>query len=372
MCLYPRVMKNPKYKATKKNGGIIPPVSDERIKYVPIACTQCMECRKAKAREWQVRLLEDVKTHTNGKFIALTFSNESIKEIYNSPATKNWPGLKNISGYELDNQIATRGMRLFLERWRKKFKKSLRHWAVTELGHTGTENIHIHAIVWTDETMDTIRNIWQYGWMWPRPQSKEKNWVNAQTVNYMVKYVNKKDEDHPSYNSIILTSAGIGGNYINRYDSKKNKYQGEQTKETYRTNTGHEINMPIYWRNKIYSEEEREKLWIQKLDKQERWVMGEKIDIRNGDKDYYRTLEHYRKINIQLGYGTGEKDWQKEKYEEERRVILQSKRLEQKKKTFSNEKTIKLELKENETYIEIGKWREDFTLPHNPDANAPG
>ena len=30
--------------------------------------------------------------------------------------------------------------------------------------------------------------------------------------------------------------------------------------ETYRTSTGHKIAMPIYWRNKIYNDEEREKL----------------------------------------------------------------------------------------------------------------
>ena len=42
---------------------------------------------------------------------------------------------------------------------------------------------------------------------------------------------------------------------------------------------GHKQALPIYWRNKIYSEEEREKLWLQKLDKKERYVNGQKIDI---------------------------------------------------------------------------------------------
>ena len=47
-----------------------------------------------------------------------------------------------------------------------------------------------------------------------------------------------------------------------------------ETKETYKNKTGHETALPIYYRNKIYNEEEREKLWIQKLDKEERWVGG--------------------------------------------------------------------------------------------------
>ena len=31
MCLYPKLIQNRKYKANKKNGGIIPPVPDNRV-----------------------------------------------------------------------------------------------------------------------------------------------------------------------------------------------------------------------------------------------------------------------------------------------------------------------------------------------------
>ena len=46
MCLYPRLIKNPKYKANKKNGGIIPAISDKRVLAVPIGCGKCIECKK--------------------------------------------------------------------------------------------------------------------------------------------------------------------------------------------------------------------------------------------------------------------------------------------------------------------------------------
>ena len=81
MCLYPRLMYNPKYKANKKNGGSIPPVKDQRTIYVPIGCGVCIECRKQNARQWQVRLHEDIKKRTNGKFITLTFSDKGFKKI---------------------------------------------------------------------------------------------------------------------------------------------------------------------------------------------------------------------------------------------------------------------------------------------------
>ena len=44
---------------------------------------------------------------------------------------------------------------------------------------------------------------------------------------------------------------------------------------SYRCKNGAKINLPIYYRNKIYTEEERELLWIQKLNKGEVYVMDQ-------------------------------------------------------------------------------------------------
>ena len=101
------------------------------------------------------------------------------------PSHDRLPGtpLKELQGYELDNAIAAYAIRKFLEHWRKKFKKSLRHWLVTELGHNGTENIHLHGIVWTDENYSTIREKWAYGFIYPRTEEQEqKGYVNARTA----------------------------------------------------------------------------------------------------------------------------------------------------------------------------------------------
>lgn len=322
MCLYPRLILNRKYTKNKKNGGNIPPVLDERVKYVPVGCQNCIECRKQKARNWQVRLLEDVKYNKNGKFVTLTFSNESIKKIISESEY-----LQKLEGYQLDNEIATRATRLFLERWRKKYKKSLRHWFVTELGHNGTENIHIHGIVWTDQPLDEIRNHWQYGYIWPRKNSNiKKYYVNERTVNYVTKYITKIDKDHKHYKSIVLTSPGIGKDYINSFNASKNKFNSKDTIETYKTRTGHLIALPIYYRNKLYTETEREKLWLQKLDEDTRWICGEKVKNSEPAK-FYKLLEWHRKRNIQLGYGNDEKNWSQEQYELEKRKLLINKRL---------------------------------------------
>jgi len=295
MCIYNKLIKNRRYIPNKKNGGQVPSVTDKRVLVVAVGCGKCIECKKKKARDWTVRLNEEIRENKNGKFITLTFSDESIKKLSEE--------IKGLNGYELDNEIATLAIRRFLERWRKKYKKSVRHWLATELGGNGTENIHMHGIIWTNESKETINEIWKYGHTW------QGEYVNEATINYIVKYISKVDEKHKEYNSKILTSNGIGSGYIKRSDSKLNKYNAGATKEVYRTRQGLSIALPIYYRNKVYTEEEKEKLWIEKLDKQERWVGGAKISIKNGEEEYNKAVEAYRKVNRRLGYGDDSKNW---------------------------------------------------------------
>lgn len=349
MCLYSTIRFNPKYKANKKNGGIIPPLYDQRVLGVPTGCGKCMECRKQKSREWQVRLTEDIKYNTNGKMVTFTFSNESIKKIINDLEEDRKKHNNKIlsyyadnmdeymdkqlfiydkrEGYELDNAIANKGIRMFLERMRKITKKYERHWFITELGHNGTENIHIHGIIWTNETYDTIRNKWQYGWIYPRSKEQEKKcYVNARTVNYMTKYITKQDKKHPNYIPIILSSNGMGIQYINTLNATKNQFNGKDTNQMYRLDNGTKIPLPKYWKNKIYTEEEKEKLWINMLDKEERYINGERVSIKHGTEEYYKLLKFHREINKQMGY-TSNANWKQQEYEHQRRTLLQQQRI---------------------------------------------
>lgn len=314
MCLYPKLIKNKKYTPNKKNGGIIPPINDNRVLAVPVGCGKCIECRKQKARGWQTRLIEEIRTQNEkAHFVTLTFSNEYLEKIINKIKKK-----KEIKGYELDNQIATHATRKFLERWRKTHKKSVKHWFVTEIGGTRTERIHIHGILWTNQNKEEIIQKWKYGHVFIG------EYVNEKTINYITKYVNKIDEKHKEYKSIILTSAGIGKNYINRPDAIKNKYNEKGTNETYTNRQGIKSNLPIYYRNKIYTDEEKEKLWIEKLNKEQRWICGEKIDISKNNVEYFKTLKFYREKNKRLGYGNASKDWEREKYEYQIRELKQT------------------------------------------------
>lgn len=314
MCLYPKLIKNPKYKVTKKNGGNVPQITDPRTAWVPIGCQKCMECRKQRGRQWSVRLQEEIRTNKKGTFVTLTFNTKSLLELRNA--------LKKdgLTGYALENEIATLAVRRFLERWRKKYGVSVKHWLVTELGHANTEHIHLHGIIFTNEK-DDIKKIWTYGYSWIG------DYVNERTINYIIKYTTKQDLKHKEYNPKILTSPGIGAAYTERLDATLNKYKKGATRETYRTRQGIKLNLPVYYRNKIYSEEERERLWIEKLDKEERWVDGTRVCIKNGNENYIKILELARGKNQRLGYGNDKVNWNQKAYENAQRAMKFEKRI---------------------------------------------
>ena len=240
---------------------------------------------------------EEIKHDRTGKFITLTFSNEELDKLIQE------------TGIQESNAIATIAVRRFLERWRKKYKKSVKHFLITELGHNGTERIHLHGILFTNEKTEIIQDIWKYGIIWIGQYTNEK------TINYIMKYITKVDEDHKGFKAVILTSAGIGKQYTeNKHKRNKNKYQEDKTDETYRLPNGAKSALPIYYRNKIYTDEEKEKLWLNKLDKQERYVNGTKISVKNGEELYYKVLKTAQETNKRLGYGDRGKDWNKKEY----------------------------------------------------------
>lgn len=95
----------------------------------------------------------------------------------------------------------------------EKHRKPLKHWLITEMGHDNTKRIHLHGIIWTELTEEQFEKEWGYGWVFFGYE------VNERTINYIIKYITKKDEDNPEFNGKIFTSKRIGINYINKTHS---------------------------------------------------------------------------------------------------------------------------------------------------------
>nr|WAE43659.1 MAG: replication initiator protein [Microviridae sp.] len=347
MCLYPKLIRNPRYTETKKNGGELPPIIDKRVLYVPIGCGRCMECKKKKMNEWKIRLIEEAKENNNGKFVTLTFNQESLNDLRGElilELNKDCERITNktklkyekanlkykLEGYDLDNAIATLAVRKFMNRWRKEHGKVPKYFLITELGHEGTERLHLHGIIWDGnernikETGDKIERIWKYGWVWKYKEYRGmyRNYVAERTINYISKYMLKLDEKHREYTQIILCSNGIGKGYI-KDKNRNNRYKDAGTNDNYIKDNGSKTALPIYYRNKLYTDEEKEKLWIERLDKNVRWVNGQKIDISKGMEEYWKILKQEQTKNKLMGYRDSSKNWERIKYEHELRLVKQ-------------------------------------------------
>lgn len=325
MCLYPTYIKNPKYKPNKKNKGKPPVCKDRRLLYIPTKCGCCIECRKEKQREWRVRLEEELRSNF-GYFTTLTISPEGIKEIEEKSGLK-WE--------ENPNEIATKGLRLFLERVRKDIGKSIKHWCVTELGEKN-DRIHLHGIFFGQKSAELIRKHWKYGFVFIG------GYCNSRSVNYMTKYMLKVDIKHPSFKQIVLASAGIGAGYMDRLDYlwQKQNYNNINV-PTYTFRNGTKMAMPKYYRNKIFTEKEREKMWTNNLNRGLLWIYGEKVKA-----DDWKTIDNLREYWQKYGrevMGDNPIAWnamkERRKEEKQRQAIALAKKQAEK---FSTENLTKL------------------------------
>lgn len=295
MCLYPILMRNKKYTTNKKNGGNVPVLHDKRLQYVTAACGKCIECREQKGRGWMIRMAEEQRHNPDSKFITLTVSDENYDKIAKKYNLKD------------ANEIATKMMRLFLERARQRGEKAIKHWFITEMGHENTKRMHMHGIIWDKKATEICLQYWQYGHVYIG------EYVSEKTIRYIVKYMTKVDIDNIGFEGKVLCSAGIGRGYIDRYDAINNRFRGERTKETYTFRNGLESNLPTYYRNKIYDEDEREELWKQKLDKGIIYVRGKEVQADDWER-YERLLKQARKEQNELWKYNPEIKWDEEKY----------------------------------------------------------
>lgn len=282
MCYFTKKVLNKRFLPNRKNGWNPPVCTDERFRYVEVECGHCFECRKKKRREWRIRNYEQLKETPHAVFFTGTVSPQRYEYICKKYRFKN-------DGSQ-DNEIITKIHRLFLERIRKETGRSVKHWCVTEKGHTNTRRIHLHGLFYAREGQTK----------WQLTKLLYENWidgyryygryVNEKTINYISKYMTKKDEDNPDYISIVLCSKGLGANYA-KENQLKHRWNKEKTIITYKAHNGQDLPLPRYYKTTIYTDDQRQLLWLYAENKGTKWVKGfEVIAANTVNKDYYERL----------------------------------------------------------------------------------
>lgn len=297
MCLYTKYILNPKYLPNKNNDYNPPVCTDERLRYVPASCGICIECRKEKKRNWCIRLNEEMKNATvPATFVTFTFSDYWLNSIYEKLAIKKNPS------YEELNQTCYYALRHFMELFRKNNNgKYPKYWFITELGED-FERIHMHGILWGDAS---LLKLWKYGYWY------KGDYVNEKTINYITKYMLKIPEKNPEFIGKVMASKGIGAGYWKSYNAKRNRYVSRGTNENYKLSNGTEIPLPQYYRNYIYTDEEKEKLWIEKQERGYRYIGGEKV-MMDDEETWANLTKYYQNISETI-WKIDPIKWEKEK-----------------------------------------------------------
>lgn len=223
--------------------------------------------------------MEEVKSEPkNIIFATLTFSEESLKKLEYDEKEP--------------NKAAQRAISLFRKRWWKKYKTPLKHWLITEMGHDNTKRIHLHGLIWTELTEEQFEKEWGYGWIFFGHEVDEK------TINYIVKYVTKRDEVNPEFNGKIFTSKGIGKEYIGENSLRRHRYQDRFTEETYRTDSGIKVALPTYYKQKLWTVQEREALRIIKEEKQVKYYNKTPIRVETIEqyREYVNAVKYWQSI----------------------------------------------------------------------------
>lgn len=154
----------------------------------------------------------------------------------------------------------------------------------------------------------------------------------------------KVDIKHPEFKQIVLASKGIGSRYMDRLDYlwQKQNYKNINV-ATYTFRNGTKMAMPKYYKNKIFTEKERQRMWINNLNRGILWIYGEKVKA-----DDWETIDNLREYWQKYGreiMGDNPIAWnamkERRREEKQRRAIAEAKKQAEK---FSTENLTELPL----------------------------
>jgi hypothetical protein len=215
-----------------------------------IPCGKCINCKKRRISAWSFRLVEEDKISSSSSFITLTY--DSI----NVPLTE--------KGYM---NLCKRDLQLFFKRLRKRNKNKIKYYACGEYGGK-TDRPHYHIILFNAD-IETIQESWGKGQV-------HYGKVSEASVGYTLKYICKeskipKHKNDDRQKEFPLMSKGMGKNYLS--NQMINWHKADLSERMYcNLKDGKKITMPRYYKEKMYTEEEKQHIKqksIEKIQKQE-------------------------------------------------------------------------------------------------------
>ena len=236
ICLTPINIKNPKYARRNPHEEM----------YIQVPCSRCTACLKRRAGQWVFRLRQEERQCHSAYFMTYTYNDENLPWSENGFAT-------------LDKRHHTLYMKRLRKQISKKFpnNKTLKYYTVGEYG-SQTHRPHYHSILFNlppfyEVNPHHIENLWGLG-------NIQIDSCTPGSMAYVCGYVNKQkfhsnfgeeDDRIPEFN---FMSQGLGINYLTE---EKIRHMKNTLNPYLVGEDGAKISMPKYYKNKVFTEEER-------------------------------------------------------------------------------------------------------------------
>ena len=238
--------------------------------YIPVPCSKCPPCMKRRTSGWSYRLIKEGERSSSALFVTLTYDTEYV------PLTEK--GYMNLDKTDIQK---------FFKRLRKLSKTKIKYYVCGEYG-TKKMRPHYHIILF-NANKEHIQKAWILN---NKPLgSMHIGQVNEATIGYTLKYMTKKGKIPLHYNDdrqkeFSLMSKRLGDNYITK---KMIEWHKKDLEKRMYVNIpdNKKIAMPRYYKDKIYTELEKDKIAIYLKEIAE--IETEKLQIELGDQ-YEKTL----------------------------------------------------------------------------------
>jgi len=291
MCITPlRVMKNVQANVNQQSS-------------IPVPCGKCPECVSRRTSAWSFRLMQQEKKSIYSLFITLTYDTEHV------PITPN--GFMSLSRttYERKRNGKMRQISSDLQQFLRKLRKSIegnpeakpiKYYAVGEYGGI-TKRPHYHLIIF-NATESQIEAVWKNG-------KTYYGTVTGASIGYCLKYISKpkripehvNDDRVPEF---AIMSKGLGQNYVT--DEILTYHQADLTNRMCLIlEGGKKASMPRYYKNLIYTEEQKKQIGLIYKTQHE---YAEHIAKRRYQGEYDRDKTEMHKAQFQKQVKNAKKD----------------------------------------------------------------
>lgn len=253
-CLQPITIVNPHYRKLQPDKRLCQQIYGQKLDYLlSVGCGKCFLCKRKYQSAWRIRLNHEYMfgNHDLSKswFVTLTLNESYYKLALNNPSKL---------------------IRDFLERYREKTRqkfgrkngKSLFHWIVSERGEK-RGRLHFHGLLF-DSLLPKyiVEDCWKFGFV-----SFKK--ITLKRCGYVTKYITKgmsEDacQESKEHQPRVWCSPGIGRCYTEQSDALKlATSNGFLVPFIVKNNFVYA--MPRYYRDKLFTEEQKQILSAQSL-----------------------------------------------------------------------------------------------------------